>query len=195
MSTLASDGGTSRFTSLANASSNARRRTKVLTVLALLAIAVYALTRPSNGTSFEASGEPLTLPAAGALTELSADQFEGVLVGLRGTPVIVNIWASWCAPCRTETPLLERAWEAQHGEVVILGVASKDLPASAVSFMKEFNVSYPNVFDASGEIRSRLGLRGFPTTYVFGADGKLRTTIVGGLTEQRLAAVLQDLHR
>ena len=59
--------------------------------------------------------------------------------------------------------------------------------------MGEFGVSYPNVFDSSGEIRARLGLRGFPTTYVFGADGILRTTIVGGLTEQRLGAVLEDL--
>jgi cytochrome c biogenesis protein CcmG/thiol:disulfide interchange protein DsbE len=124
---------------------------------------------------------------------LTEADFEGVLVGLRGTPVIVNIWASWCAPCRTETPLLERTWEAHKNDVVILGVDSKDYPASGLAFMDEFNVSYPNVFDTSGDIRYRLGLRGFPTTYVFDADGKLRTTVVGGLTEQRLAAILQDL--
>ncbi len=170
-----------------------RRRTKVLALVAILAIAGYAVTRPSADTSFVASGAPIALPAAGKLTELSADQFEGVLVGLRGTPVIVNIWASWCAPCRTETPLLERTWRAHRNEVVILGVASKDVAASSLAFMDEFDVGYPNVFDSSGEIRARLGLRGFPTTYVFGADGTLRTTIVGGLTEQRLAAVLEDL--
>ena len=59
--------------------------------------------------------------------------------------------------------------------------------------MREFGVTYPNVFDVSGDIRAQMGLRGFPTTYVFDADGTLRTTIVGGLTEQRLAAVLADL--
>lgn len=170
-----------------------RRRTKVFALVAILIIAGFAVTRPSGNTSFRANGAPLALPAAGKLTELSADDFEGVLVGLRGTPVIVNIWASWCAPCRTETPLLERTWQAHSSEVVILGVASKDVAAGSLAFMNEFDVSYPNVFDSSGEIRSRLGLRGFPTTYVFGADGTLRTTIVGGLTEQRLAAVLEDL--
>ena len=77
--------------------------------------------------------------------------------------------------------------------MVILGVASKDLPDNSLAFMEEFGVTYPNVFDSSGEIRARLGLRGFPTTLVFGADGRLRTTIVGGLTEQRLAAILEDL--
>ena len=169
------------------------RRTKVLAVAVLLAIVGYVVTRPASDTSFRATGEPVALPAAGRLTELSADQFEGVLVGLRGTPVIVNVWASWCAPCRTETPLLERAWRAHGDEVIIIGVASKDIASSARAFMDEFDVSFPNIFDSSGEIRARLGLRGFPTTYVFGADGELRTTIVGGLTEQRLAAVLEDL--
>jgi len=170
-----------------------RRRTKVLALGAILVVAGYAVTRPSSDSSFRATGSPVALPDAGKLTELSADEFEGVLVGLRGTPVIVNIWASWCSPCRTETPLLERTWQAHGREVVILGVASKDVAANSLAFMDEFDVSYPNVFDSSGEIRTRLGLRGFPTTYVFGADGTLRTTIVGGLTEQRLAAVLEDL--
>ena len=169
------------------------RRTKVLAVAILLAIVGYAVTRPASDTSFRATGEAVALPEAGGLTDLSADQFEGVLVGLRGTPVIVNIWASWCAPCRTETPLLERAWRAHGDEVIIIGVASKDIASNSRDFMDEFDVSFPNVFDSSGEIRARLGLRGFPTTYVFGADGELRTTIVGGLTEQRLAAVLEDL--
>ncbi len=107
--------------------------------------------------------------------------------------MIVNIWASWCSPCRTETPLLERAWEAHGDRVMIIGVASKDIASSSVAFMKEFGVRYPNLFDESGDIRAALGLRGFPTTYVFSANGDLRTTIVGGLTEQRLAAVFVDL--
>lgn len=169
------------------------RRNKLLAAAALLVIVGYAVTRPAGDTSFRPTGEPVALPEAGVLTELSADQFEGVLVGLHGTPVIVNVWASWCSPCRTETPLLERTWRAHGDEVMIIGVASKDVASSSRDFMDEFDVSFPNVFDSSGEIRARLDLRGFPTTYVFGADGVLRTTIVGGLTEQRLAAVLEDL--
>ena len=174
-------------------SSRGSRRAKVLAAAVLLLVVGYAVTRPASDTSFRATGEPVALPETGELTDLSADQFEGVLVGLHGTPVIVNIWASWCAPCRTETPLLERAWRAHGDEVTIIGVASKDIASNSRDFMDEFEVSFPNVFDSSGEIRARLGLRGFPTTYVFDADGTLRTTIVGGLTEQRLAAVLEDL--
>lgn len=170
-----------------------RTRTKVIAMVALAAIVIYAVTRPTSDVRFEASGPPLATPAAGTLTELTADDFEGVLVGLRGKAVIVNIWASWCAPCRTETPLLERAWEAHSDEVTILGVASKDIRSESLAFINEFGVTYPNVFDGTGQIRSRLGLRGFPTTYIFDRNGKLQTTIIGGLTEQRLAAVLEDL--
>lgn len=171
-----------------------RRWARAAAVVAIVAIVGYVVTRPSDtGGEFRATGAPTSMPPAGQLTEVSADEFESILVGQIGTPVIVNVWASWCAPCRTETPLLERTAAAVAGDVVILGVASKDTAGNARAFMDEFDVTYPNLFDASGDIRARLGLRGFPSTYVFGADGALRTTIVGGLTEQRLAAVLSDL--
>lgn len=171
-----------------------RARKKLLALLVVLLIAAFAATRPTPaGSEFHATGDSAPLPAMGELTELSGDEFEGVLVGLRGTPVIVNVWASWCPPCRAETPLLERTWREHRGEVMIIGVASKDQQTRSLAFMAEFDVSFPNVFDSSGDIRARLGLRGFPTTFVFSADGRLRTTIVGGLTEQRLAAVLADL--
>ena len=173
---------------------SSRRWTRGVALVAIASIAVYVVTRPSQtGGDFQAGGPPLPMPAAGQLTEVSADEFESILVGQVGTPVIVNIWASWCAPCRTETPLLERTSDEVAGDVVILGVASKDVDSSARAFMDEFDVTYPNLLDSSGDIRARLGVRGFPSTYVFGADGVLRTTIVGGLTEQRLAAVLADL--
>lgn len=162
-------------------------------VLAVATIAVFIATRPSPTQTFVAGGPPLTTPPAGQLTNLSADQFEGILVGLRGTPVLVNVWASWCAPCRTETPLLERTWQADQSRLVIIGINASDQRGAGRAFMDEFGVSFPNIFDASGEIRHRLGVRGFPSTYVFGADGQLRTTVVGGLTEQRLASIIADV--
>ena len=122
---------------------------------------------------------------------MSEPQFEGVLVGSRGTPVIVNVWASWCGPCRAEMPLLERAWRSHSQDVIVLGVASKDVEGASRAFMDEYDISYPNVFDGSGDIRHRLGLRGFPTTYVFDRSGALVTTVTGGLTEQRLAAIIR----
>ena len=144
---------------------------------------------------FEASGEPLALPVEGSFSGVTTDEFEGILVGLRGHPVVVNIWASWCAPCRTEMPLLQAAADTYAGEAVILGVASNDDPGEAKRFLDDLNLTYPNVFDATGEIRVTLGLTAYPTTYVFGADGTIRARVNGGISEQRLAGLIEDALR
>jgi cytochrome c biogenesis protein CcmG, thiol:disulfide interchange protein DsbE len=169
------------------------RRWIRLVLLAVLVVAVVVVAlRPTDVPAFRASGEPVDLPPPGELTTVSADEFEGMLVGLLGTPVIVNIWASWCTPCRSEAPLLARA-ARQHDDVVIIGVASKDNVESARRFMDEFDMDYVNVFDVSGAIRSRLDLRGFPTTYVFDGDGELVSTVIGGITERALAGAIESV--
>ena len=68
-------------------------------------------------------------------------------------------------------PLLDEAARSYGSEAVILGVASKDDPAEARRFLDDLDITYPNVFDESGQIRVALGLTAYPTTYVFGADG------------------------
>lgn len=149
---------------------------------------------------FRASGEPLDLPVDGTFPEVSLAEFEGILVGQqglgeRGLPVVVNIWASWCAPCRTEMPLLQDTADTYRSRAVILGVASNDDPEAAEQFLTDLGLTYPNVFDASGEIRVALGLTAYPTTYVFGRDGEIRARVNGGISEQRLASLIDDALR
>ncbi len=141
---------------------------------------------------FAASGDPLVLPAEGSFPAVSLEEFEGILVGQRGLPVVVNIWASWCAPCRTEMPLLQTAADTYAGEALILGVASNDDPGEAKRFLDDLGLTYPNVFDTTGEIRVALGLTAYPTTYIFGADGAIRARVNGGISEQRLAGLIED---
>ena len=162
-------------------------------IVAVVVLTGKALTTPT--TDFVASGPPRPLPRPAQLAAASADDFEGMLVGLRGRPVIVNVWASWCGPCRTEAPLLAEAGRQHGDDVVILGVASKDSFGAAAEFIDDYGLDYANVFDESGEIRQRLALRGFPTTYVFDRDGVLVATVVGGISEQRLAAQIDDVTR
>ena len=169
-----------------------------MTPIAMITLAVVvgiaALREPSK-VDFEASGRPLPLPAQGQILAVSEQEFEGMLGGQLGTPVIVNIWASWCAPCRTEMPLLQRAAQTYDDRVVILGVASNDSPEAAQEFLDDFGLTYPNVFDATGKVRADLGVTAYPTTYVFGADGRLQATVTGGISEQRLAAVIEGALR
>ena len=190
------DPGEQKSVSSATPTRGRRRRgvrAGLAAVVAFALVAVIAVLRPGGAaTSYRPTGAPQSLPTA-RLTAVTGDEFGGMILGLRGKPVIVNVWASWCAPCRAEMPLLERAARVYAGRAVFLGVASKDSRNAALDFLDEVGVTYPNVFDESGAIRSDLGLRGFPTTYVFDAQGELRGAVVGGITEQRLAAQLDDL--
>lgn len=144
---------------------------------------------PTRSITIEGPARPLPRQA---LTTTGLDGFTEIISGLRGRPVVVNVWASWCAPCRAEARLLERTADEYHGRVQFVGVATRDTESGADAFIERFGVSYPNLFDRDGSIRRFLGLRGLPTTYVFDADGRLVGEVVGGVTEQSLAARLDD---
>lgn len=167
-----------------------RRAVSVAAVLLVVVVAGRAALNEPDLPDFVPTGDAVALPADGELPSVSLEHFEGILVGLRGQPVVVNIWASWCAPCRTEMPMFQDAAEAFDGKATILGVASNDDPAAARAFLEEVGVTYPNVFDPSGEIRVALGLTAYPTTYVFGSDGSMQARVDGGISEQRLAGLI-----
>lgn len=170
------------------------RGAQVAALGVVVIVAVVVLGPKGASTDYTTSGPPRELPGE-QLAPATAAEFASILVGQQGTPVVVNVWASWCAPCRTEMPLLQRAATTYAGRVTFIGVASRDSRDAAAGFLDDIGVSYPSLFDASGDIRADLGLRGFPTTYLFDRDGELREAVVGGITEQRLAAQLEDLLR
>ena len=159
-------------------------------LLALAAVACGAA--PARTVTIEGPSRPLP---SQALTVTDLEGFTEVVSGLRGQPIVVNLWASWCAPCRAEARLLERAAEEYEGRVQFLGVATRDSEADAAAFIDRYDVSYPNLLDRDGSIRRFLGLRGLPTTYVFDGTGRLIGEVVGGVTEQSLAARLGDASR
>lgn len=173
---------------------NAGRRWLV-TLLTGLALLLSGCGVSGGALRFVASGPAVPLAPAGSLTPVSGDSFEGMLVGVRGTPVVVNIWASWCGPCRVEAPLLQRASQRYGERVVFLGVDARDSEDDARAFLQRYGITYPNVVDAHDQITGRLGLRGFPTTYIFDRGGKLRASVVGGISEQVLGARLDEVLR
>ena len=170
------------------------RRTASIVLLGAAVLLVVLRIGDGGGTDavFRPDASPRPVPDA-QLAATDLQEFEGILAGLRGTPVVVNVWASWCAPCRAEMPLLERAAQSYEGRAVVLGVDSRDDPGAARAFLDDVGVTYPNVWDRTGAIRRALGLRGFPTTYFFDREGTLVASVVGGVSEARLAAQLRDL--
>jgi cytochrome c biogenesis protein CcmG, thiol:disulfide interchange protein DsbE len=123
-------------------------------------------------------------PATGAQTlpPLSFDCLGGGVLDLArapGVPTLVNLWGSWCQPCRAELPLLQEFTDAAGEQVRVVGVISKDGVPQADSFADDAGVTFPGAFDGDGELMTELGLNALPFTYFLDADGALVHTEVG----------------
>jgi cytochrome c biogenesis protein CcmG, thiol:disulfide interchange protein DsbE len=99
-----------------------------------------------------------------------------------GVPTLVNLWGSWCAPCRAELPLLQQFSEVAGDRVSVVGVISKDGVRQANSFATDAGVTFPGAFDGDGELMGELGVNGLPFTYFLDADGAVVHTEVGDVT-------------
>jgi cytochrome c biogenesis protein CcmG, thiol:disulfide interchange protein DsbE len=164
-------------------------RLRVLVSLALCTIVAAGCSSSGGG---EASG-PLLPADPEQLPAFDLAMYEQLLGELEGTPVLVNIWASWCAPCRNEAPHLAAAHEEFGDRVQFLGVDILDERGSAREFMREYGWMYPSVFDGTGAIRDGLGILGQPATLFYDASGDLVRTWSGPVTADVLNESLSDI--
>jgi thiol-disulfide isomerase/thioredoxin len=116
-----------------------------------------------------------------------------------GIPTVVNLWGSWCTPCREEMPVLQQLAEIAGDRVRVMGVISRDGLPQADSFAADAGVTFPSAFDGEGELMTDLGLNALPYTYFLDADGALTYSHVGpvesldelrGLVAEHLAVSL-----
>jgi cytochrome c biogenesis protein CcmG/thiol:disulfide interchange protein DsbE len=96
-----------------------------------------------------------------------------------GVPTVVNLWASWCGPCREELPLVQQLADVSGDQVRVLGVASLDGVRQAGSFAQDAAITFPSAFDADGEVMASLGVNTLPHTLFLAADGSLAYVQVG----------------
>ncbi|HXH20857.1 MAG TPA: TlpA disulfide reductase family protein [Dehalococcoidia bacterium] len=184
-------------------------RSLVLPVGMVVAIVAGLLWYESRGSSDEAGVYGIVEPPAGSVAPgvaLAAEKGKAPpdfyletldggalrLSDLRGRPVLVNFWASWCAPCRQETPDFVRAHEANAASgLVIVGVNLQEADAQARRFVREFGVQYPVVMDRRGEVAAawRIGgpTQGLPATYFIDRYGIVQKVVLGALRERDLA--------
>jgi cytochrome c biogenesis protein CcmG/thiol:disulfide interchange protein DsbE len=170
--------------------------------LAFVGVLWFGLARTGSQAESGAGAPSFELPLldrSGVLTDED----------LRGTPVVVNFWASWCVPCREEAPLLEKAWRAYRDQgVVFLGVNIKDAESDAKRFVEEFDITYPVVRDLRQGLTRDFGVRGLPETFfvdhrwtfVGTVSGERTgeqqgTVVLGAITEGELISNLERLLR
>ena len=116
------------------------------------------------------------------------------LSDLKGKVVVLNFWASWCPPCRRESPLLERTWRAYADQgVLFVGVDIQDNPEDAQAYLDEFDLTFPNGTDGDGRITVDYGVIGLPITFFIGAGGIVEGRFVGALREDRLVGWVESL--
>ena len=150
-----------------------------------------------SGVAVVPEAERPPLPAFSGRT---LDGKELDLASLRGRPLVLNFWASWCGPCRAEQQGLELASRTLAGrDVRMVGVNIRDDRGAAASYLEEFGVGYPSLFDRAALLSARLGALGPqapPYTLVVDARGRVAARVFGALPggdPRRQAALLTDL--
>jgi cytochrome c biogenesis protein CcmG/thiol:disulfide interchange protein DsbE len=114
---------------------------------------------------------------------------------LGGRPVVVNLWATWCEPCREEMPMLQAAYKRYGTRVQFLGVNTKDQPEWAAEFLQEVKATYPQAVDSDGTLLSSLRSPGLPVTVVLDAKGGISGRQIGKISENRLTDLVADAQR
>lgn len=151
-------------------------------VALLLGLLVWKLVSNGGGDLARAANRG-DLPAAPNFTLERLDRPGTLqLSALRGKAVAVNFWASWCVPCKQESPYLEQAWSrGRRKGLVVVGVDANDFRSDARGFMRRYGITYPVVYDGPGKTLGPWGITGFPETYVVDRKGRVVDAFVGAI--------------
>jgi cytochrome c biogenesis protein CcmG/thiol:disulfide interchange protein DsbE len=155
-------------------------------IVVVIAIVGIALVRQNQGQ-----------PLSGAAPDFTVTTFDGeqfTLSEQRGKVVVLNFWASWCAPCREEAPALQRLSERYGDQVVFFGVAYAEAPEASLAFMERYGIEYANASDPRDEISKKLyRITGVPETFVIDQQGNVARFFFSAVNEPLMAAALDEL--
>jgi thiol-disulfide isomerase/thioredoxin len=150
-----------------------------------------------SGTGNVSMFDPADRKPAPELTGTTLDGKTWTLSDHKDKVVVLNVWGSWCPPCRKEAPDLVAAAKELGPSVQFIGLNTRDLdPAPAKKFVQEFGVPYPSIYDKDGKallrFKGQISPKAIPTTLVIDQDGKVAGRVIGEVTKQTLLGMVAD---
>ena len=150
----------------------------------------------SRADALEVTNGGIAAPRQGFLApDFELENSSGEIVritSLRGRPVMLNVWASWCGPCRAEMPAMQRVYETYHSqglEILAVNSTSQDTRQDALAFAESLGLRFPILFDDEGQVARLYQVNALPTTFFIDAQGLIRDVVIGGPMAEALLRV------
>ncbi len=161
----------------------------------MVAVLLVSVSCASRGTDQGDSPSGSAAPSSTKLFATSPQRFDRLVRSSDGLPTVVNLWASWCVPCRAEMPRITKAAEKYAGDVRFLGLNTQDDDRSALEFIDQFDIPFPSGTDPRGEVARHLQALGLPATFFYRPDGELAFLHNGEISTKDLTEKIEELIR
>lgn len=174
-----------------------------LALAALVALGVALLWPASSAPERAAAPDRVALIQAAMRKPLPRVRAETLIpppatldpTSLRGEPLFVEVWASWCVPCKEEAPMLARLAREHASDVRFIGIDTQDTRSAGRAFVRRYGLDFPHLFDPKSTLATRLGVSGIPTMFLIDRQGRIAQTLVGKQGEPKLRRYLRLLAR
>ena len=164
------------------------RRIPPVALVAVALIVAFIAVELVSGSGSETRGR-----AAPALPREVLTPPRATLASLRGHPVVINFWASWCGPCKREADHLAALSHRLPGNARLIGVDWNDGAPGARAFIRHYGWTFPNLRDASGAVGNNFGLSGLPNTFVLDSRGCIAKVLIGPQTVASFERALRQV--
>ena len=173
------------------------------TIYALILIASLAWIFVSADRAGTSTAGEIPAPRQGFLApDFTLQSLEGetfTLSELRGQAVLVNLWATWCPPCRAEMPAMQKMYEEYNDQgfvVLALNMTYQDTPSAVLPFKQEYELTFPILLETNGEVATQYELRSLPSSFFIDRDGIIQEVVIGGpmaeaLLRTRIESILE----